>query len=118
MISHQELLAQQVCSYLMGYGDHYTSHRYRNLYWTSFERYLENCGQEYGYHSPDHELNSNEESDYPEFLPDMIDLPEIESEKCIPAENFEEVTIAADRSGIVIPKANQVADYVFCSDDL
>lgn len=40
MISHQELSAQQVCSYLMDYGDHYTSHEYRNLYWTAFEKFI------------------------------------------------------------------------------
>ncbi|KAF9642078.1 hypothetical protein BDM02DRAFT_3133344, partial [Thelephora ganbajun] len=37
MISHQELSAQQVAAYLVGGGDHYTSHRFRNLYWMSFE---------------------------------------------------------------------------------
>ena len=37
MISHQELSAQQVAAYLVGGGDHYTSHRFQNLYWTSFE---------------------------------------------------------------------------------
>ncbi|KAF8130600.1 hypothetical protein EV363DRAFT_1147638, partial [Boletus edulis] len=37
MISHQELSAQQVCSYLLDYGDHYTSHLYRCLYWTAFK---------------------------------------------------------------------------------
>ena len=37
MVSHQELSAQQVAAYLVGGGDHYTSHRFRNLYWTSFE---------------------------------------------------------------------------------
>lgn len=41
MISHQELSAQQVCSYLMGFGDHYTSHEFRNLYWTTFEKFIE-----------------------------------------------------------------------------
>jgi len=34
MISHQELSAQQVCSYLMDYEDHFTSHEYQNLFWT------------------------------------------------------------------------------------
>ena len=38
IISHQELLGQQVAAYLKGYGDHYTSHKYRNLYWTAFEK--------------------------------------------------------------------------------
>ncbi|KAF8123674.1 hypothetical protein EV363DRAFT_1142435, partial [Boletus edulis] len=37
MISHQELSAQQVCSYLLDNGDHYTSHLYRCLYWIAFE---------------------------------------------------------------------------------
>jgi len=40
MISHQELSAQQVASYLMEYEDHFTSHEYCNLYWTSFEAFL------------------------------------------------------------------------------
>ncbi|KAF9642032.1 hypothetical protein BDM02DRAFT_3076087, partial [Thelephora ganbajun] len=42
MISHQELSAQQVAAYLVGGGDHYTSHRFRNLYWTSFETSVNN----------------------------------------------------------------------------
>ena len=37
MLSHQELSAQQVASWLVGGGDHYTSHSFRNLYWTAFE---------------------------------------------------------------------------------
>ena len=37
MLSHQELSAQQVASWLVGGGDHYTSHKFRNLYWTTFE---------------------------------------------------------------------------------
>lgn len=37
MLSHQELSAQQVASWLVGGGDHYTSHMFRNLYWTAFE---------------------------------------------------------------------------------
>ncbi|KAF8204728.1 hypothetical protein BJ912DRAFT_820469, partial [Pholiota molesta] len=40
MISHQELSAQQVASYLMDYEDHFTSHKYRNLFWTSFESFI------------------------------------------------------------------------------
>ncbi|KAJ7811474.1 hypothetical protein B0H14DRAFT_2378326, partial [Mycena olivaceomarginata] len=37
MISQQELSAQQVASYLLDFEDHFTSHTYRNSYWTSFE---------------------------------------------------------------------------------
>ena len=41
MISHQELSTQQVCSYLMDYEDHFTSHSFNNLYWTSFETFID-----------------------------------------------------------------------------
>ena len=41
LILHQELSAQQVASYLMGYKDHFTSHRFNCLYWASFERFIE-----------------------------------------------------------------------------
>jgi len=37
ILSHQELSAQQVASWLTGGGDHYTGHSFRNLYWTAFE---------------------------------------------------------------------------------
>ncbi|KAJ7620672.1 hypothetical protein B0H17DRAFT_1164564 [Mycena rosella] len=40
MISSQELSSQQVVSYLMDFEDHFTSHRYTNLYWTSFEGFI------------------------------------------------------------------------------
>jgi hypothetical protein len=40
MISQQELSGQQVASYLMDFEDHFTSHSYRNLYWTAFEGFI------------------------------------------------------------------------------
>ncbi|KAJ7578607.1 hypothetical protein C8J56DRAFT_725665, partial [Mycena floridula] len=43
MISNQELSAPQVASYLLGFGDHFTSHEYTNLYWTSFEKHIDSC---------------------------------------------------------------------------
>ena len=41
LISHQEMSAQQVASYLMGFEDHFTSHDFGQLYWASFERFVE-----------------------------------------------------------------------------
>ncbi|KAJ7704122.1 hypothetical protein B0H17DRAFT_1127126 [Mycena rosella] len=35
-----ELSAQQVASYLLNCEDHFTSHSYRNFYWTSFENFI------------------------------------------------------------------------------
>ncbi|KAJ7154992.1 hypothetical protein C8R43DRAFT_866371, partial [Mycena crocata] len=40
MISKQELSAQQVVSYLMDFEDHFTSHSFTNLYWGSFEGFI------------------------------------------------------------------------------
>ncbi|KAJ7842470.1 hypothetical protein B0H14DRAFT_2297674, partial [Mycena olivaceomarginata] len=40
MISQQELSAQQVALYLLDFEDHFTSHSYRNFYWTSFENFI------------------------------------------------------------------------------
>ncbi|PBK83779.1 hypothetical protein ARMGADRAFT_1089011 [Armillaria gallica] len=40
MLSHQELSGQQVSSYLMDFEDHFKSHEFQGLYWTSFESYV------------------------------------------------------------------------------
>ncbi|KAJ7215440.1 hypothetical protein GGX14DRAFT_359631 [Mycena pura] len=41
LISHQELSAQQVASYLLDFEDHFTSHQFAKLFWTSFESIVE-----------------------------------------------------------------------------
>ena len=41
LISHQELSAQKVASYLMDFEDHFTSHQFRNLYWRSMETFID-----------------------------------------------------------------------------
>ncbi len=38
LLAKQELSAPQVASYVMDYGDHYTSHLFRVLFWSNFER--------------------------------------------------------------------------------
>lgn len=39
--SHQEVSGVQVASYLMNYGDHYTTHSFRNLFLFSIESYIQ-----------------------------------------------------------------------------
>ncbi|KAI0717170.1 hypothetical protein C8Q76DRAFT_587604, partial [Earliella scabrosa] len=41
LVANQELSGQQVASYLLDYDDRFTSNKFRNLYWPSFERYIE-----------------------------------------------------------------------------
>ncbi|KJA13614.1 hypothetical protein HYPSUDRAFT_102734, partial [Hypholoma sublateritium FD-334 SS-4] len=40
MVSKQELSSQQVVSFLRDFEDHFTSHRFNKIYWTSMERCL------------------------------------------------------------------------------
>jgi hypothetical protein len=48
MITHQELSSQQVMSYLLDLEDHFTSHEFKNLFWTSCEAAVnsEDCSPE------------------------------------------------------------------------
>ncbi|KAF8222343.1 hypothetical protein L208DRAFT_1323169, partial [Tricholoma matsutake] len=41
MISHQELSSQQVMSYLLDFEDHFTSHQFNSLFWTTCEASVE-----------------------------------------------------------------------------
>ncbi|KAJ7167184.1 hypothetical protein C8R43DRAFT_817994, partial [Mycena crocata] len=41
LISKQELSGQQVVSYLLDFEDHFTSHEYTRIYWTSLEAHIE-----------------------------------------------------------------------------
>lgn len=41
MISHQELSAPQVISYLMGYDDHFTSHKFTCFHWRTAESFID-----------------------------------------------------------------------------
>jgi hypothetical protein len=124
MISHQELSSQQVCSYLMGQGDHYTSHEFRNLYWTAFERFIDNEDPSPKCHSRSslkhdnlHETipgNENEQDEFeqdggqPSNKPDEV---EIDTDCDVTNLDNDEVIIAVQQNGKLIAKTNQVLDY-------
>ena len=130
MISHQELSAQQVASYLMDYEDHFTSHLYRNLYWTSFEALINreqhspecyetlksNDVETSTAEEPEDSLNDSDqridESEIESIIDDESDADELDRNEASNNENVdEEVTIAVQASGDLIAKATQVADY-------
>ncbi|KAJ6619346.1 hypothetical protein B0H10DRAFT_2216870 [Mycena sp. CBHHK59/15] len=126
MIAKQELSAQQVASYLMDFEDHYTSHKFNNLYWTSFEKFI------------------NEEEPSPECYrpkdvsPEQLDPEDnvgstplvTPPEPCLDADEEDdgtdasfhlqqdasssgedEITLVFDSAGRIKPTANQVSDY-------
>ncbi|KAJ3911579.1 hypothetical protein F5877DRAFT_93759 [Lentinula edodes] len=113
MISQQELSAQQVNTYLLDFEDHFTSHKYKNLYWVQIENLVEN------------ELPSPEcqparkafENVLATFTGDPIDTTnEHESNDALAeddheVEDDEEVGIAVGVDGSLVAKASQVDDY-------
>ena len=136
MISHQELSAQQVCSYLMNFEDHFTSHKYHNLYWISFENFINQedpspeCSiSEKDNHQTD-DVPDDNLNDILDDVPDDVldDIPEddiLQSEfseniihNPVTLEDDEEIGVHVDPSGILLAKAHQVADYQLRSDKL
>jgi hypothetical protein len=125
MISHQELSAQQVCSYLMDFEDHFTSHEYRNLYWMNFEKFIDNedpSPECYGKKQSPPE-GSDDQENQPDILLDSLDLNvnhETQNSEHISEpeerenhnESIDEVVVSVDRqTGKLVARANQVADY-------
>ena len=137
MISHQELSAQQVASYLMDYEDHFTSHQYRNLYWTSFEKHInqEQPSPECYSTDLDNSLLAENESGHESELEitsennvnrtnnnisdSDIDLDLDRSDENGNLMNFdaeldesnEELSISVNSSGELIARTTQVVDY-------
>ena len=115
LISHQELSAQQVASYLMGYEDHFTSHNFSCLYWASFERYIERSDSEKLCPKPTTEENMvNEETspitaDTEEIVERNENLVEMWTDEL--TDESEEVSIRVDATGTVVALADQVSDY-------
>jgi len=124
MISHQELSSQQVCSYLMGFGDHYTSHEYQNLYWTSFEKYVnaEDPSPEcYARNLPASDPTpANNEQDLSYFQSDDLGCSpdEASDDPRYEDDSVPDVSISVSPAGDVVPRSDQVADYVLRGDKL
>ncbi|KAG0694564.1 hypothetical protein DFH29DRAFT_1006217 [Suillus ampliporus] len=124
MISHQELSAQQVCSYLMDFEDHFPSHEYRNLYWTNFETFVEECNPSPECNQPldtmkatDNDENNTEKT--MDSADEDSDLQQKNVEGSLDNDEFyveqlqnDEIWINSDNFGNLIPKAAQVMDYL------
>jgi hypothetical protein len=122
MISHQELSAQQVCSYLMDFEDHFTSHEYQNLYWTSFEKLINDedpspdcyktvpVGKDKQGQSENCSVNIIDPSniEFEDGLDDNANPSQMTDEM---DENDDEIGVAVDQIGNLVAKAGQVADY-------
>ena len=132
IISKQELSAQQVASYLLDNGDHYTSHRFKEFYWKSYENYVLHCIA----NDPalrdtmdtDLDITATHSTNESPRTTAMLDSPNTdpESDDDVHSESFgervlmdplvqcnESVTVSVDKHGHLVPKANHVAHYVY-----
>ncbi|KAJ7277850.1 hypothetical protein C8J57DRAFT_1060476 [Mycena rebaudengoi] len=129
MISQQELSAQQVASYLLDLEDHFTSHSYRNFYWTAFENFIEQespspeCYTSKTAVSPteNNEDKSNSDSDTDSdseddsdseagFAFDDID-PQMIADQTTNTNDDDEIRVSTDGMGKLVPMGSQLADY-------
>ncbi|KAJ3924317.1 MAG: hypothetical protein NXY57DRAFT_865450, partial [Lentinula lateritia] len=112
MISEQELSAQQVSTYLLGYEDHFTSHKYVNLFWTSFETYIERSRPSPACNVQTSEMNGKSTPETSNCVNrDNIEYDDDDSNE--DNDGTDDVQVDIGSNGALIAKASQVDDYRF-----
>ena len=121
LISHQELSAQQVVSYLLDFDDHFTSHQFVNVVWSSFENYVNESdpSPECYPHKPTYEDGDapaqGEQDDGVADNSDPLNPPVNDTLAQDPeSEPYydNEVTLHTDIHGMLVPKTSAVEDYI------
>ncbi|KAF7371468.1 ATP-dependent DNA helicase [Mycena venus] len=129
MIAKQELSAQQVVSYLMGYEDHFTSHKFNSLYWTGFEKFINDEDPSPECYRPRVEnsapvaqsdemesenerglTGSEEQSDLATAIHSVPAATSAETDET-DGGAVDEITLVFDDAGRPLPSETQVADY-------
>ncbi|KAJ7710214.1 hypothetical protein B0H16DRAFT_1344231, partial [Mycena metata] len=109
MIAQQELSGQQVVSYLMGYEDHFTSHKYVNLYWTPLEGFINSerpSPECYSTHRSDTAVESGTAA-----AVDAGDRPFDTTMNSVKDVELDDITLTVGPDGKFKATANQSADY-------
>ncbi|KAJ3900388.1 hypothetical protein F5879DRAFT_778801, partial [Lentinula edodes] len=119
MISQQELSAQQVNTYLLDLDDHFTSHSYKNFYWTQFEHFVEcqlpshECrSSRKAYQNVEDTFGDKDDDSDASHPPEFDDTPKAVNEYDID----DEVGISVGSEGFLIAKASQLDDYRYRPD--
>jgi hypothetical protein len=125
MISHQELSSQQVMSYLLDFKDHFTSHQFNCLFWTTFEASVESedpSPECYNHKLVDDEFQTelrqandpDEDVDNGSEEPSGVVASEL-SDEYLPAEDdivdHDKVTISVDTDDQFVGCPSQLTDY-------
>jgi hypothetical protein len=110
LISKQELSAQQVAFYVLGNEDKYTSHRFRSIYWTSFERYLD---QKDPLRPPNEQipiLDTDTEA------PESYHLEHTEDAFQEQIIDGDDIVLSNETNGKIVGHASQLMDYISRND--
>ncbi|KAF8317805.1 hypothetical protein F5887DRAFT_1088616 [Amanita rubescens] len=130
IIAAQELSAQQVSSYLLGHGDCYTSHQFKEIYWRCYDGFVKHCIPDRGYdHDPVVDSCLNEMPTIDNSVQDRDNDIEIvpaaqtddeDPSLCgllsNPVIGIDDCITAVFDKGNLAPKASFVADYVYRPD--
>lgn len=117
MISHQEMSAQQVAAYLMGFEDHFTSHKFVNVFWTSFECFVDSydpspeCYHLKASNTHTEDKTTNTEDSDVDSDDDTVELDNDLQENNASVLD-DEVTIHVNGHGEIVPKTSAVEDYI------
>ncbi|KAG1747191.1 uncharacterized protein EDB91DRAFT_1245635 [Suillus paluster] len=108
----------------MDFEDHFTSHEYRNLYWTNFENFVEECNlsPECNQPSDTMKVTDNNENDTEKTMDSAdkdSDLQQKNVEGSLDDDEIyveqlqnDKIRIDSDNFGNLVPKAAQVMDYL------
>ena len=121
LVSHQEMSAQQVASYLMEYEDHFTSHVFGCLYWASFERYVDRecpLPVDSGMRTREQDLVDGEGQGESESEGDDDDDSDAGLGTTSSGTGEDEVAISVNSEGDVMELADQVVDYTLRPGEL
>lgn len=125
LISKQELSAPQVSSYLMGYGDHYTSHSFHFLHLPSFQAFVNDQMQKQSTDSCEEVSRTNHvptsfestDSNNEEQQTSAEEPQDNDDEEDSLEPSYDDVVIGSSGNGHVKAIQNDVTDYTMRSLD-
>lgn len=118
LISKQELSAPQVSAYLMGIGDHYTSHSFRTLFLFAFEAFVKDHLPRCLQSTPatrDERIGDETEDDDEDPSDSDSTVPNDDNVEQADEPSYDDVLIAAAPDGKVRAVQNDVTDYLLRS---
>lgn len=104
VMSHQELSAPQVASYLLGFEDHFTSHRFRPVWLMSFEAALVSMST--------HENTTEKDKAIATEVSGIVECDHDGQSPHLYNASTEGEVMLDKAESIVVPRASAVADYL------